>query len=329
MMFAKNNIVVIFLVNIIAAQVFAWGNLGHYSSASIAWQLLDTTTKSKVNRLLKNQDFVKVSTWADAARATPEWKFSMWYHFEKIHDKTSYLESLSQQDPDSQKLGGLIQALIVSEQTMYNKNVNLKDKEVALKFLIHLVSDLHQPLHSGRVDDNGGNKVPIKWNGLDLNLHQIWDTQVIVDGHKDFLNGLDANKSAKKYASYLIKKYQKTNLAAKTNGRYDDWLLEAMPARLLAYTYKDLTEEKYTNKFINIIDERVYLAGLRTAYLVKKVMSTFEPESVIVQLKNGIIDIVGQFFDFVILKPQLAEDLKTLNTRNKYTHELDQDHVWE
>ena len=74
------------LMLFLGQQALAWGTLGHKTSAQIAWTLLDKNTKAKVQEILKNQSLSEVSVWADATRALPEWKFTVWYHFEKAPD---------------------------------------------------------------------------------------------------------------------------------------------------------------------------------------------------------------------------------------------------
>ena len=50
---------------------------------------------------------------------------------------------------------------------------------MALKFLVHLVGDIHQPLHVGRREDRGGNLIQVQWFGEPSNLHKVWDEQLI------------------------------------------------------------------------------------------------------------------------------------------------------
>ena len=54
-----------------------------------------------------------------------------------------------------------------------------EEKQIALKFLVHLIGDLHQPLHVGKKSDRGGNKIKVKWFGEETNLHQVWDSKMI------------------------------------------------------------------------------------------------------------------------------------------------------
>lgn len=285
-------------------KLYAWGSLAHRTSAEIAWQILDVETKKKVNSILQNDDFIQASTWADSARGNPEWKFSIWYHFEKAPDNYSYLENLKRQDTRTHQLGGLIEALYVAEDMLLKTSSSQEEKNIALKFIIHLISDIHQPLHTGRVEDNSGNKIPVQWLGQKLNLHQVWDSQIIALGHKEILDSLDYKKSAKLYADYLLTKNQHFIPEERLFLKYDDWMHESMIPREAAYLYKDDSEEKYTQRFLNTIDERVFISGVRMAHVIHRLLQSENQTSTMIQLKNAIIQIVGDFYKFVSLKPR-------------------------
>lgn len=290
-----------------ATSCWAWGFLGHQSAAKIAWDLLDTNTKTKISKILNQQDFVKVSTWADQARAEQaEWKFTIWYHFEKAPDNFSYLDNLKRQDQNTRKLGGLIEALYVSEDTLRNTQASDFDKENAMKFLIHFIADIHQPLHTGRIEDNSGNKIPVKWLGFDMNLHQIWDSQIILLAHKDILAGQSPDQQIQIYSDYLQSHFKNFKVTPDLFARYDDWMHESMLPRADAYSNKDLPEEKYAALFSETVDSRVYLAGLRIAYTLNRILNEPSQPAPLTELRNQIESIVGNFLSFVSLTPKTA-----------------------
>lgn len=295
----------------IAQQAWSWGSLGHKTSANIAWNYLDADTKAKVTTLLNGQSLAEAAVWADAARANKEWKFTIWFHFEKAPDNFSYLDNLKRQSPDTRKLGGLVEALYIAEDTIKDPNASAVDKENALKFAVHFVGDIHQPLHTGRVEDNSGNKIPVKWLGIDTNLHSIWDSQMIYLGHKDVLaDPSAAGDQALAYANYLMTKYKDFTPSPEMFQRYDDWMHESMVPRKDAYDFKDLTEQQYTNKFLETVDSRVYMAGLRIAWTVKRLVSTEAPTDPLILLRKAIVEIVGDFSEFVSLKPKYLATVK-------------------
>lgn len=309
--------VALFTLNsLITMPAWGWGSLAHKASAKIAWNFLDTPTQAKVTEILNGGTISEASVWPDAARANPEWKFTLWYHFEKAPDNYTYLDNLRRQDDKTRKLGGLLEALYIAEDTLKDPAVTKTDKENALKFVVHFIGDIHQPLHTGRIEDNSGNKIPIKWLGLDTNLHSVWDSQMIYLAYKtQFAQaniGSDMESSADPladqsqiYADLLLTKFKDFKPTPNLFVRYDDWMHESMLPRTDAYNYKDESEQNYTNRFINIVDQRVYLAGLRIAYMMRRLVHLEKPTEPIAALRQAIISIVGNFSDFVSLKPKL------------------------
>ncbi len=295
--------IILSLALICSEKAFCWGALGHKTAAQIAWTFLDKDARAKIDQALKGQSLAEVSTWADAARALPEWKFTIWYHFEKAPDNFTYLDNLKRQDDKYKKLGGLVEALYVAEDMYKDVNSTATEKENAIKFLVHMIADIHQPLHTGRVEDNSGNKIPVKWLGFDVNLHQVWDSQMIYLGHKDILVS-DEAAQIKAYSEFLITKYKDFKVTPDLFRRYDDWMHESMVPRADAYAFKDESEQKYTDRFIEIVDFRIYLAGLRIAQTLNRIVNSQPATVPLTQLRDAIVQIVGNFSDFVSLKPR-------------------------
>lgn len=295
---------VIVTFSLVSIQAWSWGALAHKASAKIAWSFLDNATQAKVTGILNGGSISDAAVWPDAARANSEWKFTIWYHFEKAPDNYTYLDNLKRQDDRTRKLGGLLEALYVAEDTLNNSESTKIDKENALKFVIHFVGDIHQPLHTGRIEDNSGNKIPIKWLGLDTNLHSVWDSQMIYLAYKNQFTDLTTDQS-QAYADALLKKYKDFKPTPDLFVRYDDWMHESMVPRTDAYNFKDENEQEYTNRFIDIVDKRVFLAGLRIAFMMKRLVDLEKPTGPIQTLREAIVAIVGNFSEFVSLKPRL------------------------
>lgn len=306
----KHFLVVGVLSLITIQNAFGWGSVGHKTSAKIAWAFLDKTTQNKVLEMLNGGDLSDASVWPDAARANPEWKFSMWYHFEKAPDNFTYLDNLKRQDDRTRKLGGLLEALYVAEDVIKDPNSTKEDKAIALKFVVHCIGDIHQPLHTGRVEDNSGNKIPMKWLNLETNLHAIWDSQIIYLGRKDALAGGSlgdtAADSTLNYANFLMKKYKDFQVKPELFERYDDWMHESMVPRADAYEFRNETPQQYTARFVDVVDMRLYLAGLRIAHVLKRLVYKEPSTQPLETLRRAIVEIVGDFTEFVALKPRFT-----------------------
>ena len=75
--------------------------------------------------------------------------------------------------------GDALTALRQFTATLRDPNASRADRELALRFIVHIVGDLHQPLHAGKPGDRGGNDVKVKWFGRDTNLHAVWDSALV------------------------------------------------------------------------------------------------------------------------------------------------------
>lgn len=299
------HFLIICVLTLTSLQAWSWGSLAHKATAKIAWNFLDKNTQAKVTEILQGGSISDAAIWADSARANAEWKFTIWYHFEKAPDNYTYLDNLKRQDDRTRKLGGLLEALYIAEDMLKNPNSTKIERENALKFVVHFVGDIHQPLHTGRVEDNSGNKIPVKWLGFDTNLHSVWDSQMIYLAYKDQFTDLTADQS-QIYANALMAKYKDLQPTPDMFVRYDDWMHESMVPRTDAYAFKDESEQAYTERFIDVVDKRVYLAGLRIAYMMNRLVHQEKPTEPLEQLRRSIVEIVGDFTEFVSLKPKFV-----------------------
>ncbi len=303
------HVLVVGVLSFTSLVALGWGAVGHKTTAKVAWAVMDQDTKSKVLEMLNGGDIADASIWPDAARGNAEWKFSIWYHFEKAPDNYTYLDNLKRQDDRTRSVGGLIEALLVAEDIIKNENSTKEDKAIALKFVIHCIGDIHQPLHTGRVEDKSGNQVPVKWLGADANLHSVWDSLIIYLGRKQILtpNGINDdpnNDSTLNYAKFLLTKYKDFKPDTSTFARYDDWMHESMVPRADAYAFKDLSEADYTAKFIDIADQRIFIAGVRIAHVLRRLVNKEPSTQPLEMLRRAIAEIVGDFSRFVSLKPR-------------------------
>ena len=82
--------------------------------------------------------------------------------------------------------GDALEALDQFSKTLQDPNASLADKQLALRFVVHLVGDLHQPLHVGKCCDKGGNDVKVTWFGKPTNLHAVWDSALVDDEQLSF-----------------------------------------------------------------------------------------------------------------------------------------------
>ena len=161
---------------IMPSAAWAWGNEGHEVIALIAASELSPAAKARVEQLLGGDaatTMAEVSTWADKIRRErPE--TAPWHYVDIEITSDGY--DAARDCPNDACVVAQVQkdAAIVGDK-MLAEPVRAE----ALRFLIHFVGDLHQPLHASDNHDRGGNEVRVVVNGEKKNLHAVWDTDVV------------------------------------------------------------------------------------------------------------------------------------------------------
>lgn len=155
----------------------AWGVLGHRIVAEIADSYLQPNARKAIKEILGNESMAMSANWADFIKSDTSYRFLNSWHYINLPeglDKNgcdNYLETFDQANIYN-KTNEMI-ALLKDNKTP-------KDKKVfAMRVLIHLMGDMHQPMHTARKEDFGGNRVTVTWFGQRSNLHRVWDEQII------------------------------------------------------------------------------------------------------------------------------------------------------
>lgn len=299
-------------------QVWAWGGLAHRATALIAHSELEPKVEAAVMRLLQSETrldeqgqpvkietMADVANWADGARNRPEFKHTTHYHFEGINDDSNLFESLQNQSPEDRAKGGITEALLIAEKILRDKKSSQEQQVTALKFLIHFVGDLHQPLHTGRIEDSGGNKVPIRWFGQKSNLHSVWDSGLIIKAHEQELNLEEAKgNSPELYAQHLLRNWSLHRAEFLADKDFLTWLNESLSLRISAYDPMiESGPEEYLNKNIDIVDSRVYAAGVRLGALLNSIFKSSQIPALHQKLRKNIESIVGSLLEIISLQP--------------------------
>ena len=182
-----------------AAPARAWGDAGHEIIATIAHARLTPAARARVDALLAADtdpltapDFVSRATWADRWRdadrdttrvnylATRQWHFAdIQIDGGSLAEACNHHPPLPERTPASE---GPAAACVVDKVEQFTAELRHPDtpkaeKLLALKFLLHFVGDLHQPMHAADNHDRGGNAVPVRYGGMasPTNLHSYWD----------------------------------------------------------------------------------------------------------------------------------------------------------
>lgn len=169
-----------------ASSAFAWGAEGHRLIAQLAETQLTPAAHAEVNRLLATEpgsSMPSVATWADEIRSRST---APWHYVNPPPGGCSY-------DRDRDCADGQCAVETLSRQVdILSAKTSDSARLTALKWVIHLVGDLHQPLHAGFKADKGGNLYQIQAFGRGTNLHSLWDGAMI----RNRPGGMDALRKA-------------------------------------------------------------------------------------------------------------------------------------
>jgi len=245
---------IIILAFLITSVIFGWGKTGHRIVGEIANQHLSNSAKKNITELLGHSDLSRISNWADEIKSDPNWNHAWDWHFMTIPDGESFISG--------KHAGVAYEKTKEFISTLKNEETSLLEKEVALKFLVHILADLHQPLHVGNGNDRGGNDVKVKWFSESTNLHRVWDTHLI--DHQKL--------SYTEYANYLMLGVSKKEIEKSMSAELMDFILESATLRSQTYNIGDgdlKWEYFYQNK--NLLESRLRDGGLRLAAILNSI----------------------------------------------------------
>ncbi len=151
------------------APAWAWGRLGHRVSGRVAAGLLTPRAAAAVRAILEpGETLSDASTWADENRRShPE--ANSWHYVNVSIDEPSY------DDRFCPARGCVVSKIEEFRKVVVDPAASPAKKRLALRFLIHFVEDVHQPLHVGDRGDRGGNSTQVQFFNRGTNLHAVWD----------------------------------------------------------------------------------------------------------------------------------------------------------
>lgn len=156
---------------------FAWGMLGHRIVGEIGSSYLTPKAKAEIRKILGNETLAMASTWADFIRSDTAYNYLNTWHYINL-EKGLSREELSAFLKKDTTTDVYTQINFLAAK-LKKKNLPLAQKKMYLRLLIHFVGDVHQPMHAGRKEDLGGNRVRVAWFNTPTNLHAVWDESLI------------------------------------------------------------------------------------------------------------------------------------------------------
>ncbi len=251
--------ILIILTTFIPAIAFAWGAKGHDIVACVAENNVSKRTLRTVEQVLGGHSMVYVANWMDNASHTEEYAYTKTWHYVNVDPaEGSYHNSAKEAKGD----------VVVAIDTIV---ANLKSGELApeeeraqLMMLIHLVGDMHCPMHAGHKSDRGGNGTKVKYFNSQKKLHSVWDSDIIESAHRW------SHSEWQEQIDRIGRKQKR----AMVQGRPVDWIEECVTLAADVYARSTTGENlsyDYVAYYAPVIEEQLLKAGVRLATLLEEI----------------------------------------------------------
>lgn len=246
----------------------AWGPDGHRVVGELAEQALTPAARKHVKALLKGEPeptLAGVANWPDDIRRDEAWRHTGPWHYLNVPDLGCDYQP-PRDCPDGNCVIGAIEA---QTRVLADASQPRQKRIEALKFVVHLVGDAHQPMHAGLRSDRGGNDFQINYRGEGWNLHSTWDSLILRQPLQ--LDGGWQGMSKRLGSSTVA--LARNNLPLHTGAR--EWTLEscALIGSESLYPSRHKISSRYLNKHRPLAERRLRLAGARLAALLNEALS--------------------------------------------------------
>lgn len=239
-------------------DLLAWGQKGHDVTAYIAECHLTPETAARIDRVLGGHSPVYYANWLDNASHTPAYAHTLTWHYMNV-DAGETFESM----PRNPK-GDVLSAVRDLVAKLERGSLDAAGEATALKMLIHLVGDMHCPMHAGHRTDLGGNRIPVLFFRSRTNLHAVWDTALVEAAHKW------------SYTEWRqqIDRASDDEVAAMQAGEPGDWIAETQA--ICTKIYADTPEGTkisydYIAEAAPVIERQFLRGGVRLAKLLNRI----------------------------------------------------------
>jgi hypothetical protein len=262
-------------------QSWAWGREGHRLTALVAEQYLTPETQAQVAELLaadssSKETLADIAPWADEYRVDhPE---TAPWHFVDIPRSASTFDRnrdcpVSVANPTSPWRDCVTDRILYFEGRLGDTSLSLKERAIALKFLVHLIGDIHQPFHA-MGDDRGGNGISVEFLGspqcgsYKCNLHGVWDDSMIEQ----------VGLSEKKYVERLQQEIKDNHWKRLDGGQPVLWAEISHHYAVEAYAPNGaLLTHEYVAEETKVVDAELALGGLRLAHVLNRILGDTTP----------------------------------------------------
>jgi len=257
----RHALAVSLLLALAPQSAFAWGPIGHRIVGRVAQDHLSEAAARGVEAILGSESLAQAATWPDEIRSDPAWDKAKPWHFISIDDGETY--ETTAKDP----AGDVVEAIGRFTKVLQDPQSSQEQKVEALRFLVHFVGDVHQPLHVGRRADRGGNSINVTWFGEKTNLHQVWDEKIIQSDQLSYSELAD-----------FIDHPTDTEVRTWQESGPVDWATESQAVRARVYDIAD-GKLSYVYAYVNdpLVRRRLLQAGVRLAGILNTLFDSPGP----------------------------------------------------
>lgn len=253
------SLLFLFMVNISSANLI-WSKTGHRVTGHIAQKHLSRKAEKAINNLLDGHSLAFASTYADEIKADRSFsKYSAWHY-------VNYPMDMRYEDAAKSEYGDVVMGIETCKQVLLDNTSSREDKVFHLKMLIHLIGDMHQPMHAGKGEDRGGNDIQVQWFGEGTNLHRLWDSNMINSyGMTYYELGDELEQS--------VTKQQKKEIQ---EGTIYDWVDESHKAAAEVYASAEVGDNlryQYGYQYNGLLFSQLRKGGFRLAKVLNAIFS--------------------------------------------------------
>ena len=236
---------------LLPSPALAWGKTGHRVTAAIAETHLSGLARAQVREIMGVETLAEAGNWPDEMKSNPD---PFW---QKTANPWHYVTVGGIAYDRAPTEGDALSALDFFRRLIRDPKTSLEHRQLALRFIVHLVSDLHQPLHNGRPGDRGGNNIKVKWFGRDTNLHAVWDSALVDETGYSFTE----------FSERLGRHTSSSDVIAWWNPNPKDWIRESVQLRERIYPAAGETDlgYKYIYDHTPSVELRLKQSGVRLA----------------------------------------------------------------
>lgn len=255
------NVFLFLFISSVSVNAFAWGPTGHRVVAQVADAYLTPKARLAVKKILGTESMAMASNWPDFIKSDSTMNYLSAWHYINVKPGMNYADFKTHLKEDTltdayTKLNFLIKEL-------KKKNLGADKKKMYLRLLIHIVGDIHQPMHVSHAEDMGGNKIKVMWFNEPANLHSVWDDKLV-----EF-----QKLSYTEYTASINHTTASTRRAWQTQP-VTEWFYESY--QLADKIYSGITQPdqrlsyRYNFEYVDILNQQLLKGGVRLAGLLNE-----------------------------------------------------------